>query len=54
MKFAAEGRKFRAQLREHFGFIVNSPFFSKKDKLTYILLGIGIYRWLRPLYHAVK
>ena len=21
---------------------------------AYILLGIGIYRWLRPLYHAVK
>ena len=31
LKFAAEGRKFRAQLREHFGFIVKSPFFSKKD-----------------------
>lgn len=54
VKFAPECRKFRTQLREHFGFILKSPFFSKKDKLTYILLGIGIYRWLRPLYHAVK
>lgn len=53
-KFAAEGRKFRSQLRSHFGFILKSPFFSKKDKLTYVLLGLGIYRWLRPLYHAVK
>ena len=54
IKFAATGRKLRSQLREHLGFILKSPFFGKKDKLTYILLGIGIYRWLRPLYHAVK
>ena len=54
VKFSAEGSKFRGQLREHLGFILKSSFFSKKDKLTYFLLGLGIYRWLRPLYHAVK
>lgn len=54
VKFAPICSHLRSQLRQHMGFILKSPFFGKKDKLTYVLLGFGIYRWLRPLYHAVK
>lgn len=54
VKFAPICKKLRSQLRQHLGFILKSPFFGKKDKLTYVLLGFGIYRHLRPLYHAVK
>lgn len=53
-KFASVCRQLRKLLRGHIPFILKSSLFGNKDRLTYVLLAFGIYRWLRPLYHAVK
>lgn len=44
----------RKALAEHFSFIVKSPLFGKQERLTDILLILGIYRYLRPIYHRIK
>ena len=44
----------RKSLAEHFSFIVKSPLFGKQERLTDILLILGIYRYLRPIYHRIK
>ena len=52
--FSAQCRKCRAELRRHLGFILQSPAYSTKDRLTLLLLAMGLYRFLRPIYHVMK
>lgn len=41
----------RKALREHMGFILKSPWFGKKERITDLLLIFGMYRLLRPIFH---
>lgn len=49
--FAAEYCHARKELRKHTVFIITSPYFGKKEKITDLLLNLGLYRMLRPLFH---
>jgi len=40
----------RRQLRQHTFFILKSPYFGKKEKITNLLLVLGLYRFLKPLF----
>jgi len=51
VRFAAEYRHIRRELRKHTGFILRSPYLGKKEKLTDVLLNINLYRILRPVFH---
>ena len=53
-KFASRCRRYRAELRKHLTFIMKHPRYGKKDRLTDLLLAVGLYRFLRPVYHAFK
>ena len=50
-KFAGELRHARKELRKHTGFILSTPYLGKKEKITDILLNLGLYRTLRPVFH---
>lgn len=50
-KFAAEYRHARKELRKCTGFILKSPYFGKKEKITDVLLNVNLYRTLRPIFH---
>lgn len=50
-QFDAEYRHARKELKKHIGFIVKSSYFSKKEKITNILLDLNLYRTLRPIFH---
>lgn len=49
--FKVQYRDARNQLREHTSFILKSPYFGKKERITNLLLIVGLYRHLRPLFH---
>lgn len=51
VKFAQEYRHARSELRKHTGFILKSPYFGRKEKITDILLNLNLYRTLRPIFH---
>ena len=53
-KFARQYRDSRKALAEHVSFIVGSPLFGRQERLTDILLILGIYRGLRWVYHKLK
>ena len=36
-----------AHLRSHFGFILTSPLFGRKERITHLLIAAGLYRPLR-------
>lgn len=38
-----------AQLRSHFGFLLTSPLFASKERVTNLLLALGVYRPLRTI-----
>lgn len=40
-----------AQLRSHFGFLLTSPLFASKERVTNLLLALGVYRPLRTIRH---
>lgn len=44
----------RAELRRHLAFLLTYPAFGKQQRLTDILLSLGIYLPLRKLYHVFK
>ena len=44
----------RRELAKHTGFLLTSPYFGKKERLTDLILATGAYRRLRQLYHAIK
>lgn len=50
-RFSQEYHHVRRELRKHTGFILKSPYFSKKEKITDILLSMNLYRALRPVFH---
>ncbi len=50
-KFAGEYLSSRKQLKKHTGFLLTSPYFGKQERLTDLLLILGLYRPLRKLYH---
>lgn len=49
--FSGEYRHARRELRKHTGFILKSPYFGKKEKITDLLLNMNLYRILRPVFH---
>lgn len=52
--FVTRCRACRRELRKHLPFILKHPAYSKKARLTNLLLAFGLYRFLRPIYHALK
>ena len=50
-QFAAEYRHARKELKKHTLFFLKSPYFGKKEKITNLLLNLGLYRLLRPIFH---
>lgn len=50
-RFGGEYRHAKKELRRHTGFILKSPWFGKKEKITDILLNMNLYRTLRPIFH---
>lgn len=50
-KFREEYREARRDLRGFAGFILTSPYFGGKERVTDLLLILGIYRQLRPIFH---
>ena len=50
-KFAEEYRFARKELKKHTVFILKTPYFGKKEKITDLLLNLGLYRTLRPIFH---
>ena len=50
-QFAAEYRHARKELKQHTLFFLKSPYFGKKEKVTNLLLNLGLYRLLRPIFH---
>lgn len=53
-KYAQQCRLRRKELRTHLPFLLTYPAFGKQQRLTDILLSLGIYRPLRKLYHKFK
>lgn len=49
--FRREYRSARKDLREFTGFILKSRYFDTKERITDILLILGLYRLLRPIFH---
>ncbi len=53
-RFWAEGQQQRRELRRHLGFILKDPLFSRRDKVTNLLLAWNLYRGLRPIFSKQK
>jgi len=41
----------RAALRRHTGFLLTSPYFGMRERVTDLMLVLGIYRQMRPIFH---
>lgn len=50
-RFALEYRHVRKELKKHTAFFLKCPWFGKKEKITNLLLNLGLYRLLRPIFH---
>lgn len=50
-QFAQEFRHARKELKKHTLFFLRSSYFGKKEKITNLLLNLGLYRLLRPIFH---
>lgn len=53
-KFREESSGARRELRRHAGFILTGPFFSRKERITHLLLAFGLYRGLRKIFSRQK
>lgn len=53
-KYLAQYRAIHRQLKEHTSFILKSAYFGKKEKITDLLLVLGWYRTLKPLFTKQK
>ena len=51
--FARQYREQKKELRKHTLFLLTSPFFDNKERITNLLLAYGGYPWMRRIYHAV-
>jgi hypothetical protein len=49
--YAQQRRQTRKELGKHLSFIAGCSRFGKKEKITDVLLVLGLYRLLRPLFH---
>lgn len=47
-------RQIRSQLRRHTGFILRSPYFGRRERMQNLLLILGLYRVLRPIFTKNK
>ena len=50
-RYAKERRQTRRELGKHLLFILNGSRFGRQEKITDLLLVLGIYRLLRPVFH---
>lgn len=50
-EFASRYLHARKELRKFTGFILTGPYFGKKERITNLLLILGMYRLLRPIFH---
>ena len=50
-KFREEYRHARKELGLHIAFSLKTSWFSRKEKITNLLLHLGLYRVLRPIFH---
>ncbi len=50
-RFPEEYKEARRELGKHIAFLLTSPLFGKRERLTNLLLILGWYRPLRKLYH---
>lgn len=50
-RFAEQYRHARRELKKHTGFVLKCPGLTKKEKITDLLLNLGLYRTLRPIFH---
>ncbi len=50
-RFAEQYCHARRELKKHTGFILKCPWLTKKEKITDLLLNLGLYRTLRPIFH---
>lgn len=50
-QFSAQYWEARRELRKHTGFFLRCPWFGQKERITNLLLVLGIYRHLRPIFH---
>ena len=50
-QFADRYRHARKELKKHTAFILKCSWFGKKEKITNLLLNLGLYRMLRPIFH---
>ena len=50
-KFAEEYRHARKELKKYTTFFLKCPWFGKQEKITDLLLNLGLYRTLRPIFH---
>lgn len=50
-KYAGEMQFARRELGRFTGFILKSPYFGMQERITDLLLILGIYRYLRPMFH---
>lgn len=53
-RYEAQYRDARRALAKHTGFFLTAPGFSFQERVTDLLLVLGVYRLLRPLLHRVK
>ncbi len=49
--FAIRYRQARKELCQFTGFILKSSYFGTKERIRNLLLILGLYRWLRPIFH---
>ena len=50
-KYAAQYRDARRELAKHLGFFLTCPWLRGRERVTDLLLVLGLYRFLRPLFH---
>lgn len=50
VRFSEQRRDAARKLRKKLPFIFSSPWFSRREKLTGLLLGLGLYRSLQPIF----
>ena len=50
-KFAEQYHHARKELKKHTAFFLTSPYFGKQEKVTNLLVNLGLYRTLRPIFH---
>jgi len=53
-KYSGLCGKRRRELRSHLSYLLKSNHFGRQERLTNILLALGIYRPLRKVYHTIK